>query len=76
MATESPRALPHVQEGAGNVHGATDWLGWLGGYPWEVASPEAVFEFYKRRGFVLTKFKTAAAGGGGNNQLVFLKTGT
>ena len=59
------------RRGMSMVH---DWFGWLGGYPWEGASPEAVFEFYKRKSFVLTKLKTAG-GKSGNNQFVFLKTG-
>lgn len=32
-----------------------DWLDWLGGYPFEVAKPDKVIEFYRRRGFELTR---------------------
>lgn len=32
-----------------------DWIDWLGGYPFEVATPECVIEFYRNRGFALTK---------------------
>lgn len=36
----------------------TDWLDWIGGYPFEVAKPEEVFEFCKKRGFTLIFFTT------------------
>jgi hypothetical protein len=26
-----------------------DTIGWLGGYPFEVAKPEAIFDFYRAR---------------------------
>ena len=32
-----------------------DIIDWVGGFPYEYASVDAVFEFYKRRGFTLTK---------------------
>jgi 2-polyprenyl-3-methyl-5-hydroxy-6-metoxy-1,4-benzoquinol methylase len=47
-----------------------DWLDWLGGYPFEVAKPEEVFDFYHARGFRLVKLKTRA-GTLGNNEFVF-----
>ncbi len=49
-----------------------DWRDWLGGYPFEVAKPEEIFEFYRSRGFVLEKLVTSG-GGLGNNQFVFAK---
>ena len=49
-----------------------DWFDWLGGYPFEVAKSEVIFEFYRDRGFVLDKLITAG-GGLGNNQFVFTK---
>ena len=36
----------------------TDWIDWIGGYPFEVAKPEDVFEFFKGRGFTLMGFTT------------------
>lgn len=30
-----------------------DWIDWLGGYPYEVASPETIIQFYQQRGFQL-----------------------
>lgn len=32
-----------------------DLVDWLGGYPYEVATPERIIDFYKSKGFVLTK---------------------
>lgn len=48
----------------------TDVTDWIGGYPFEVAKPEAIFEFYRSRGFTLTKLRTCA-GGIGCNEFVF-----
>ncbi len=47
-----------------------DVVDWLGGWPFEVASPEALFEFYYQRGFDLTKLKTVPRGHG-CNEFVF-----
>ncbi len=50
-----------------------DVVDWIGGYPFEVAKPEEVFEFLSQRGLVLKKLLTMA-GGHGCNQFVFFKT--
>jgi len=47
-----------------------DWLDWLGGYPFEVATPSEVVGFFEARGFTLEKVSTAGSGLG-NNQYVF-----
>jgi 2-polyprenyl-6-hydroxyphenyl methylase/3-demethylubiquinone-9 3-methyltransferase len=47
-----------------------DWKDWLGGYPFEVAKPEEVFEFCRRRGFSLERL-TTCGGGFGCNEFVF-----
>ena len=47
-----------------------DWLDWLGGYPFEVAKPEEIFDFYRRRGFSMVKLKTCG-GRLGCNEFVF-----
>jgi 2-polyprenyl-3-methyl-5-hydroxy-6-metoxy-1,4-benzoquinol methylase len=47
-----------------------DWLDWLGGYPFEVARPEEILDFYRERGFSLERLKTCG-GGYGNNEFVF-----
>jgi 2-polyprenyl-6-hydroxyphenyl methylase/3-demethylubiquinone-9 3-methyltransferase len=47
-----------------------DMIDWLGGYPFEVAKPEAVFSFFRRQGFLLEKLKTCG-GRMGCNEFVF-----
>ena len=49
-----------------------DLVDWVGGYPFEVAKPEEVFEFYRRKGFQLLRLKTCS-GGLGCNEYVFVK---
>jgi len=51
---------------------STDLLDWLGGYPFEVAKPEAIIDFLRPKGFALEKLKTAGIGHG-NNEFVFVK---
>jgi 2-polyprenyl-6-hydroxyphenyl methylase/3-demethylubiquinone-9 3-methyltransferase len=50
-----------------------DLADWLGGYPYEVAKPEEVLEFFSNRGFHLKKLKTLGRGHG-NNEFVFTKS--
>lgn len=47
-----------------------DMLDWLGGFPFEVARPEAVFRFVHERGFELREM-TTVGGHHGCNQFVF-----
>lgn len=49
-----------------------DVVDWVGGYPFEVARPEEVFDFLFKRGFTLLKFKTVM-GGTGCNEFIFEK---
>lgn len=49
-----------------------DITDWLGGYPFEVARPEAIFDFYRARGFRLARLVTCG-GSSGNNELVLVK---
>ena len=49
-----------------------DLIDWVGGYPYEVAKPEEIFDFYKGRGFILNKLKCGAVGLG-CNEYVFQK---
>lgn len=46
-----------------------DWIDWLGGYPFEVARPEVIFDFYRERGLLLLQLRTDA--GSGCNEFVF-----
>jgi 2-polyprenyl-3-methyl-5-hydroxy-6-metoxy-1,4-benzoquinol methylase len=48
-----------------------DWIDWLGGYPFEVAKPEEIFEYFRKRKFMLVKLKTTL--GLGCNEFVFRK---
>jgi len=50
-----------------------DWIDWLGGYPFEVANPEAVFDFFYKKGYQLQRLKTCG-GGLACNEFVFLKS--
>lgn len=50
----------------------TDVIDWIGGYPFETAKPEEIFEFYKSRGFVLENLITVG-GKMGCNEFVFRK---
>jgi 2-polyprenyl-6-hydroxyphenyl methylase/3-demethylubiquinone-9 3-methyltransferase len=50
-------------------HDAVDWIG---GYPFEVARPEEVFDYFRKRNYLLDKLKTCA-GSIGCNEYVFTK---
>lgn len=50
-----------------------DVVDWVGGLPYEFATPEEIFEFYKARGFTLTKMRCARVGLG-CNEFVMLKS--
>lgn len=47
-----------------------DWIDWLGGYPFEVARPEEIFDYFRDRGFELRRLKTCR-GTVGCNEYVF-----
>jgi 2-polyprenyl-6-hydroxyphenyl methylase/3-demethylubiquinone-9 3-methyltransferase len=47
-----------------------DMVDWVGGYPYEYAKPEEIFEFYHARGFQLTKLLCGGVGLG-CNEFVF-----
>jgi 2-polyprenyl-3-methyl-5-hydroxy-6-metoxy-1,4-benzoquinol methylase len=50
----------------------TDMIDWLGGYPFEVSTPEAAVDFVVKKGFVLVKLKTVGSGLA-NNEFVFVR---
>jgi 2-polyprenyl-6-hydroxyphenyl methylase/3-demethylubiquinone-9 3-methyltransferase len=61
----------------GNYRGMSHWrdiVDWVGGYPYEFATPEQIFDFYRERGFRLTKLKCGGVGLG-CNEFVFVKEG-
>lgn len=49
-----------------------DWHDWLGGFPFEVAKPERILDFYRGRGFTLTRLSTCG-GSVGCNEFVFAR---
>lgn len=58
----------------GSERGMSPWrdlVDWVGGYPFEVATPGEIFEFYHQKGFTLVKLKTTH--GFGCNEFVFIK---
>jgi 2-polyprenyl-3-methyl-5-hydroxy-6-metoxy-1,4-benzoquinol methylase len=58
-----------------NDRGMSPWVDvvdWVGGYPFEVAKPEEIFDFYYSRGYELQRLKTCA-GGLGCNEFVFFR---
>jgi SAM-dependent methyltransferase len=60
----------------GRRRGMTPWrdvVDWVGGYPFEVAKPEEIFDFYRQRGFTMTRMKTCG-GSMGCNEFVFQRT--
>jgi len=52
-----------------------DWLDWLGGYPFEVAKPEAILAFLLKRGFTLRGL-TTCGGSLGCNEYLFVRNGS
>ena len=59
----------------GRERGMSAWydlVDWVGGYPFEVAKPEQIFEFYQGHGFTLEEL-TTCGGSLGCNEFVFLR---
>jgi 2-polyprenyl-6-hydroxyphenyl methylase/3-demethylubiquinone-9 3-methyltransferase len=46
-----------------------DWVDWLGGFPFEVATPTATFDFLRARGFRIDRLRTTL--GSGCNEFLF-----
>ncbi len=46
-----------------------DWVDWIGGLPFEVATPEAIIMPLRRQGFVLENLRTVGSGWGCNEYL-------
>jgi 2-polyprenyl-6-hydroxyphenyl methylase/3-demethylubiquinone-9 3-methyltransferase len=63
---------------ASGERGMSHWhdiVDWVGGYPYEVATPEQIFDFYRDRRFTLVKLKCGGVGLG-CNEFVFAKAGS
>lgn len=56
-----------TQRGMSVMH---DWRDWLGGYPFEVAKPEAIHDFMRERSFLLENLSTCG-GSVGCNEFVY-----
>jgi len=71
----NPASAPDV--GARRARGMShrhDLVDWVGGYPFEVAKPEQVFDRLREHGFGLSRLKTCG-GGLGCNEFVFQNSG-
>jgi 2-polyprenyl-6-hydroxyphenyl methylase/3-demethylubiquinone-9 3-methyltransferase len=65
------RARGEYERGMSRWH---DLIDWVGGYPFEVATPDEVFRFCTDRGFELRRLRTVG-GSHGCNEFVFERTG-
>lgn len=65
-----PQRDPQRERGMSRWHDLVDWVG---GFPFEVAKPEEIFDFFRQRGFTLTRLKTCA-GGIGCNEFLFQRS--
>ena len=68
------KTLAHdLQSGGGRgMHRWYDLVDWVGGWPFEVATPEAIFRYLRDRSFRLRELKTCG-GGLGCNEFVFVR---
>lgn len=71
-----PRQYLQSWTNYGQTRGMSRWrdvVDWVGGYPYEVAHPEEIFDFYRARGFTLQKLKCGGVGLG-CNEFVFVNS--
>jgi 2-polyprenyl-6-hydroxyphenyl methylase/3-demethylubiquinone-9 3-methyltransferase len=76
VARAKPGAVLDRWRNYQNVRGMSRWhdvVDWVGGYPFEVARPDAVFRFCRVRGLTLANLKTCG-GKLGCNEFVFERT--
>ena len=65
---------PSTWKNYSTLRGMSAWrdvVDWVGGYPFEVATPGAIFEFYRNKGFQLVKLQSSNAHG--CNEFVFAR---
>jgi 2-polyprenyl-3-methyl-5-hydroxy-6-metoxy-1,4-benzoquinol methylase len=74
LVRESLSAKPfHSWRNYDHLRGMSPWhdlVDWVGGYPFEVAAPEAITAFYQERGFRLQRIKSCGRGRGCNEFLL------
>jgi 2-polyprenyl-3-methyl-5-hydroxy-6-metoxy-1,4-benzoquinol methylase len=73
LVTLNPRRYTDSWTNYRRNRGMTKWrdiMDWVGGYPYEVSTPDDVFDFCRARGFILTKLKCGYVGLG-CNEFVF-----
>ncbi|HEV7700787.1 MAG TPA: class I SAM-dependent methyltransferase [Pyrinomonadaceae bacterium] len=73
LFTGRPQAYIHSWTRYKNGRGMNRWhdiIDWVGGYPYEVATVDEIFDFYTERRFSLTKVKSGGVGLG-CNEFVF-----
>lgn len=63
---------PQSEQRARGMDRERDLVDWVGGWPFEVAKPEQIFDFFRDRGFRLERL-TTCGGGLGCNEFVFIK---
>jgi 2-polyprenyl-6-hydroxyphenyl methylase/3-demethylubiquinone-9 3-methyltransferase len=68
------RRWTHYERRARGMSRWHDLVDWMGGYPYEVAKPDEVFDFLRARGFSLERLVTCG-GGSGCNQYVLRRVG-
>lgn len=68
----NPRARYRSYSGNRGMSVFHDWIDWIGGFPFEVAKPEEILDFFLSRGFHLVRLKTAG-GSVGCNEFVFVR---
>ena len=64
--------IRHKGKGRRGMNFYTDVIDWIGGWPFEVAMPEEILDFYFKRGLILEKMKTCG-GKMGCNEFLFRK---
>ena len=72
-----PRSYIETWTNYSQNRGMTKWrdiVDWVGGYPYEVSTPDEIFDFCRARGFNIIKLKCGNVGLG-CNEFVFVKNG-
>ena len=76
LATGHPRLYVESWTRYKSARGMSRWrdhVDWVGGWPYEVARPDEIFDFFRQRGFTLQRLHTPL--GWGTNEYVFERDG-